>query len=248
VSNSNQTTPLTQPSFFTVPQKHITDAVHAAATIAASSLLSAAVHAVEEDAYVLVDGVYVVDEGADPLGDSLEKASPQVILDAAVAVEKIIGIPFISNVISARVVDIIESSIYGTANTNIIHIMDDHLIDHVIKKPLLLGGMKDWAQGEIATDNWKKFVKNLNAFIKAQSNLSLNVQHREVCPRFLTYPYTSDKIESKLMFYIWDSVFSQDKSPLNTLLGLTEDKDKLVTFSDFTAYVNLFIANIDNNG
>ena len=46
------------------------------------------------------------------------------------------------------------------------------------------------------------------------------------------------------MFFIWDSVFSRDKKPLKELLVLNDDD--LVTFGDFSSYVENFIKAINN--
>jgi len=48
-------------------------------------------------------------------------------------------------------------------------------------------------------------------------------------------------IKYKLMFFLWDSVFSRDKTPLEKLLDI-----KLRTFGDFTAKAQIFVDKILN--
>lgn len=86
-------------------------------------------------------------------------------------------------------------------------------------------------------DDWKTFVSKLNGFIKSNSTHIRKVEDKFIGYYFLKAPYTCDKIQSKLMFFLWDSVFSHDKAPLNALLG----EDKLVTFGDFANRVEDFV-------
>ena len=45
------------------------------------------------------------------------------------------------------------------------------------------------------------------------------------------------------MFFIWDSIFNRDKKPLADLLKI--DRDKLVTFGDFTQFHNEFVNSLN---
>ncbi len=49
---------------------------------------------------------------------------------------------------------------------------------------------------------------------------------------------TYEDVRDKLMFYLWDSVFTRDKRPLESILQeSTEDKNiKLITYADFISY------------
>lgn len=89
-------------------------------------------------------------------------------------------------------------------------------------------------------EEWEKFVEKLNNFIKSNSKHIRKVEDKLIGPYFLKKPYSYNKIQSKLMFFLWDSVFSHDKSPLNTLLELEDDKS-LVTFGDFANQVEKFV-------
>ena len=48
-------------------------------------------------------------------------------------------------------------------------------------------------------------------------------------------------IQSKLMFFIWDSVFNRDKKPLLKLLDLEDQPNQLITFGDFAIKVKDFV-------
>ncbi len=97
-------------------------------------------------------------------------------------------------------------------------------------------------------DEWKEFVGKLNSFIKSNSKHIRKVEDKLIGHYFLKGPYTYDKIQSKLMFFLWDSVFSHDKAPLNTLLKHMDDSNKLVTFGDFANKVEDFVnAFIESN-
>jgi 5-methylcytosine-specific restriction endonuclease McrBC GTP-binding regulatory subunit McrB len=88
---------------------------------------------------------------------------------------------------------------------------------------------------------WKEFVIKLNGFIKSNSKHIRKIEDKLIGHYFLKAPYTYDKIQSKLMFFLWDSVFSHDKAPLNDKLELKKDEDKLVTFGDFANKVKEFV-------
>lgn len=110
----------------------------------------------------------------------------------------------------------------------------------------------DWefvpVDGELVTpsggikseDDWKAFVGKLNAIIKSNSKHIRKVEDKLIGHYFLKAPYTYDKVQSKLMFFLWDSVFSHSKAPLDELLKLSEEK-KLLTFGDFANKVEDFV-------
>jgi 5-methylcytosine-specific restriction endonuclease McrBC GTP-binding regulatory subunit McrB len=134
-------------------------------------------------------------------------------------------------------------SIFGTMNTsdNSIYFMDnafkrrweweyvdwsednDEKLDTVILEGYGNGNLK-----------WKDLVKQFNDFIKDNHNSvrSGRIEDMQIGYRFInTGKVTEDQIKNKLMFFIWDSVFNRDKTPLRKLLN-KNDKE-LVTFGDF---------------
>lgn len=95
---------------------------------------------------------------------------------------------------------------------------------------------------------WCHFVDKLNDFIKDQAGSIRRVEDKQIGYWFIkatdNETISEDQIKNKLMFFLWDSVFQRDKSPLATILKV-EAKD-LVTFGDFTArsddFINAIIA------
>lgn len=109
---------------------------------------------------------------------------------------------------------------------------------------------------EVITDDafkeekdWISFCSQLNQFIKENSRHIRKVEDKLIGNFFLKEPYTIDKVQSKLMFFLWDSVFSHDKKPIEELLNLSKEPEKnvdLVTFGDFANEVKDFIKGIKN--
>ena len=95
---------------------------------------------------------------------------------------------------------------------------------------------------------WINFIGKLNQFIKSNHNYIRGIEDKQIGKYFIRaqnnqISYTV--IQSKLMFFIWDSVFSRDKKPLIDLLKV--EKNELVTFGDFALKVKEFIKAIQEN-
>ena len=81
---------------------------------------------------------------------------------------------------------------------------------------------------------WCEFVDKLNFFIRKNYKVIRKIEDKQVGYRFINEPtITEIEIKNKLMFFVWDSVFTNNKKPLVELLQVAENK--LVTFGDFTA-------------
>jgi len=94
-------------------------------------------------------------------------------------------------------------------------------------------------------NSWDLFIKKLNSFIKSNHRSIRGIEDKQVGKYFIQGNEISNAdIQSKLMFFIWDSVFSRDKKPLKELLVLGDDD--LVTFGDFSSHVENFIKAISN--
>lgn len=94
---------------------------------------------------------------------------------------------------------------------------------------------------------WSSFVNKLNNFIKSKHNYIRGVEDKQIGKYFIKLidnKISYSAIQSKLMFFIWDSVFSRDKKPLFELLNL-ESQD-LVTFGDFASKVKEFVSAIQD--
>ena len=96
--------------------------------------------------------------------------------------------------------------------------------------------------GILSEDDWKKLIKNFNGFIKSHHASVRGIEDKQIGYYFVKSPVTAEKIQNKLMFFAWDSVFNRDKKPLADLLKIK--RDELVTFGDFTKLHNQFIQSL----
>ncbi len=80
---------------------------------------------------------------------------------------------------------------------------------------------------------WNDFVDKLNEFIRSHYKTVRKIEDKQIGYFFINEEtITEEHIKNKLMFFIWDSVFSNNRKPLTELLQM-EEKD-LVTFGQFT--------------
>lgn len=80
---------------------------------------------------------------------------------------------------------------------------------------------------------WTFFVNKLNEYIRNQYTTVRKIEDKQISYFFINEDeINEDHIKNKLMFFIWDSVFSTNRKPIIKLLGV-EEKD-LVTFGQFT--------------
>lgn len=138
-------------------------------------------------------------------------------------------------------------SIFATMNTSdeSIYYMDSAFKRRWDWEFVPVDGQLNTPKGELDKE-WQKFVNNLNTFIKDNSKHIRKVEDKLIGHYFIKAPYTYEKIQSKLMFFLWDSVFSQDKKPLQELLKDDEGKEpELITFGDFANQVKTFVSKIE---
>lgn len=84
---------------------------------------------------------------------------------------------------------------------------------------------------ESTNTRWVEFVDSLNEFLKFNHGQIRKIEDKQIGYFFIKDDIISDeKIRNKLMFFLWDSVFSTDKRPLSKLLKPFD----LVTFGDFS--------------
>ena len=80
---------------------------------------------------------------------------------------------------------------------------------------------------------WNDFVDKLNEFIRSHYKTVRKIEDKQIGYFFINEEtITEEHIKNKLMFFIWDSVFSNNRKPLTELLQM-EERD-LVTFEQFT--------------
>jgi 5-methylcytosine-specific restriction endonuclease McrBC GTP-binding regulatory subunit McrB len=96
---------------------------------------------------------------------------------------------------------------------------------------------------------WSDFVDKLNAFFVENHRVVRKIEDKQIGYFFIkaneTNIITQKQIKNKLMFFVWDSVFTTDKKPLAKLLEIKNEQE-LVTFGQFTTDDNVkkFIDNI----
>ncbi|WP_353930931.1 restriction endonuclease [Okeanomitos corallinicola TIOX110] len=145
-------------------------------------------------------------------------------------------------------------SIFGTMNTsdNSIYFMDNafkrrwewEYVDWNEDDDKKLDNVTLEGYGD-GTLKWKNLVERFNIFIKDNHNSvrSGRIEDMQIGYRFINAgTITEDQIKNKLMFFIWDSVFNRDKTPIRKLLNKS-DKE-LVTFGDFIKYHQEFVTNL----
>lgn len=103
------------------------------------------------------------------------------------------------------------------------------------------------------TQRWVSFINSINKFLIENSDIIRGVEDKQIGYWFIKPKkdessdillIPEDKIKNKLMFFLWDSVFSRDKEPLNKLISTDENKIKLRTFGEFQDITDKFIEKI----
>jgi 5-methylcytosine-specific restriction endonuclease McrBC GTP-binding regulatory subunit McrB len=96
--------------------------------------------------------------------------------------------------------------------------------------------------GTLTEAEWKTFIAQLNGFIRAQAAYVRKVEDKQVGYYFIRAKnglIQKSDIQNKLMFFIWDTVFPRDKTPLDKLLG-----KKSITFGEFSNQAGAFFDKI----
>lgn len=95
---------------------------------------------------------------------------------------------------------------------------------------------------------WQKMVDTINNFIKSHSDKVRRIEDKQIGYYFIKGETIShEAIRNKLMFFLWDSVFGNEKKPLLELLNSSParvnnpiNKSELVTFGDFVRFYKEF--------
>jgi len=158
------------------------------------------------------------------------------------------------NLISRQMIKIPPNlSIIATINTSdtSIYYMDSAFKRRWEWEFLDVQNSRDKAENRKLYDNktnWVDFVDKLNKFIKDEYKSIRKIEDKQIGYWFIKGNIvTKEQIKNKLMFFIWDSVFSNNKKPLITILNKSQKKLKeedLVTFGDFTNKIEDFIREI----
>jgi len=99
--------------------------------------------------------------------------------------------------------------------------------------------------GNLEEKNWNNLRNAVNEFIKSNAKYVRRIEDKLIGKYFIKEPYECEKLKNKLLFYLWDSVFSKDKTPLEDLLNENKkEKIKLTTFGEFANNLCEFIKKI----
>ena len=89
--------------------------------------------------------------------------------------------------------------------------------------------------------SWVTFVDKLNQFIRNHAASIRGVEDKQIGYFFINdQTIARSKIQNKVMFFLWDSVFARDKKPLADLMN----EKQFITFGDFAKLKDEFIRNI----
>lgn len=95
---------------------------------------------------------------------------------------------------------------------------------------------------------WWEIVVGLNDFIKDNYKNIRRIEDKQIGWWFLKpedNKISQEAIENKLMFYLWDSVFSKNRRVLEDFLSDTpEKKVRLITFGDFVDHSYEFVSEL----
>jgi 5-methylcytosine-specific restriction endonuclease McrBC GTP-binding regulatory subunit McrB len=95
---------------------------------------------------------------------------------------------------------------------------------------------------------WRLFIDKVNRFIVDNARAIRSIDDKLIGYYFLNKaPVRYSDIQNKLMFFIWDSVFQRDKTPLEQLLSKSMDAaSRISTFGEFSKNVRLFVKAIND--
>ncbi|MDB9312313.1 AAA family ATPase [Spirulina sp. CS-785/01] len=112
-----------------------------------------------------------------------------------------------------------------------VNIQDDNQRNVVSDRKIRLYNIDDVTYED--TYEWNNFVDNLNKFILSNYKTVRKIEDKQIGYFFINEEIiTEEHIKNKLMFFIWDSVFRNNRKPLIELLQV--DERDLVTFGQFT--------------
>lgn len=101
---------------------------------------------------------------------------------------------------------------------------------------------------QIDRELWQKMVDVINIFIKSHADKIRRIEDKQIGYYFIKGDNISHRaIRNKLMFFLWDSVFTNEKKPLLELINSSPlrlnnpiGKNELVTFGDFVRFYKEF--------
>jgi 5-methylcytosine-specific restriction endonuclease McrBC GTP-binding regulatory subunit McrB len=105
--------------------------------------------------------------------------------------------------------------------------------------------------GDKELGKWAYYIIGINELIKSNYQSIRRIEDKQIGWWFVK-PQNSEieiqQVKDKLMFYLWDSVFSRDKKPLEKFLSDGSKAVKLTQYSDFLNLISDFMAKIFDFG
>lgn len=94
---------------------------------------------------------------------------------------------------------------------------------------------------------WAYYIIGINEFIKSNYQFVRRIEDKQIGWWFIKPEdgkVEIQQVRDKLMFYLWDSVFTRDKKPLESLLSNESNSIKLTQYSDFLDLIDDFMDKI----
>jgi 5-methylcytosine-specific restriction endonuclease McrBC GTP-binding regulatory subunit McrB len=94
---------------------------------------------------------------------------------------------------------------------------------------------------------WSYYIIGINEFIKSNYQSIRRIEDKQIGWWFIKPEggkVEIQQVRDKLMFYLWDSVFTRDKKPLESLLSIGDKPIKLTQYSDFLSLIDEFMEKI----
>lgn len=91
---------------------------------------------------------------------------------------------------------------------------------------------------------WSYYIIGINEFIKSNYQSIRRIEDKQIGWWFIKPEdgkVEVQQVRDKLMFYLWDSVFTRDKKPLESLLSTESKSIKLTQYSDFLGLIDNFM-------
>lgn len=91
---------------------------------------------------------------------------------------------------------------------------------------------------------WSYYIIGINEFIKSNYQSIRRIEDKQIGWWFIKPEdgkVEVQQVRDKLMFYLWDSVFTRDKKPLESLLSTESKSIKLTQYSDFLGLIDDFM-------
>lgn len=174
-----------------------------------------------------------VDEYLDLIFDELEESKKIKIQDSQIKIPPNLSIIATMNT-SDNSIYFMDNAFKRRWDWEFINVDDDNQ-NEVAEKMLIK------IQGD--EYKWVDFVDNLNNFIRSKYREIRKIEDKQIGYFFINEDVIAEEhIKNKLLFFVWDSVFTNNKKPLVKLLELSDDN--LVTFGQFALQAKNFVDKI----